>query len=141
MTGYVATAETEIDAPAARVWQALIDPDEIEQYMFGSRVETDWKPGSPIIWRGTFEGKAYEDKGEVVEVETERRLEVTHFSSLSGNEDVPANYHTLVYVLEERDGTTRVSLSQDNNSTEEAAKHSKANWETMLAGLKQVVER
>jgi uncharacterized protein YndB with AHSA1/START domain len=141
VTGYVATAETEIDAPAARVWQALIDPDEIEQYMFGSRVETDWKPGSPIIWRGTFEGKAYEDKGEVVEVETERRLEVTHFSSLSGNEDVPANYHTLVYVLEERDGTTRVSLSQDNNSTEEAAKHSKANWETMLAGLKQVVER
>jgi uncharacterized protein YndB with AHSA1/START domain len=123
------------------VWRAITDPDEIEQYMFGSRVETDWKPGSQIVWRGTYEGKAYEDKGEVVKVEPEHRLEVTHFSPLSGQEDVPANYHTLVYQLEERDGTTRVVLSQDNNSSEEAAEHSKANWEKMLAGLKEVAER
>jgi uncharacterized protein YndB with AHSA1/START domain len=141
MTGYVSKAETEIEAPAARVWRALTDPDEIEQYMFGSRVETDWRPGSPIVWRGTYEGKAYEDKGEVVTVEPERRLEVTHFSPLSGQEDVPANYHTLVYELEQRDGTTRVALSQDNNSSEEAAEHSRANWEKMLAGLKEVAER
>jgi uncharacterized protein YndB with AHSA1/START domain len=141
VTGYVAKAEAEIEAPAARVWRALTDPDEIEQYMFGSRVETDWEPGSQIVWRGTYEGKAYEDKGEVVTVEPERRLEVTHFSPLSGQEDVPANYHTLVYELEQRDGTTRVALSQDNNSSEEAAEHSKANWEKMLAGLKEVAER
>jgi uncharacterized protein YndB with AHSA1/START domain len=141
VTGYVAKAETEIEAPAARVWRALTDPDEIEQYMFGSRVETDWKPGSPIVWRGTYEGKAYEDKGEVVTVEPEHRLEVTHFSPLSGQDDVPANYHTLVYELEQCDGTTRVALSQDNNSSEEAAEHSKANWEKMLAGLKEIAER
>ena len=141
MIGYVATVETEIDAPAARVWQALTDPDEIEQYLFGSRVETDWKPGSPIVWKGTYEGKPYEDKGRVVGIETERRLEMTHFSPLTGDEDVPANYHTLVYELDEHGGRTHVSLSQDNNSSEEAAKHSKANWEKMLAGLKQVVER
>ena len=141
MTGHVAKAETEVEAPATRVWRALTDPDEIEQYMFGSRVETDWEPGSQIVWRGTYEGKAYEDKGEVVKVEPEHRLEVTHFSSLSGQEDVPANYHTVVYELEERDGTTRVALSQDNNSSEEAAEHSKANWEKMLAGLKEIAER
>jgi uncharacterized protein YndB with AHSA1/START domain len=141
VTGYVAKAETEVEAPVARVWRALTDPDEIERYMFGSRVETDWEPGSPIVWRGTYEGKAYEDKGEVVAVEPERRLEVTHFSPLSGREDVPANYHTVVYELEQRGGTTRVALSQDNNSSLEAAEHSKANWEKMLAGLKEVAER
>jgi Activator of Hsp90 ATPase homolog 1-like protein len=65
---------------------------------------------------------------------------VTHFSPLSGREDVPENYHTLVYELEERGGRTRVSLSQDKNPTEEAAEHSRGNWEQMLAGLKQVVE-
>jgi len=48
MTGKVASAETDIDAPRREVWRALTDPDEIEKYMFGSRVETDWKPGSPI---------------------------------------------------------------------------------------------
>jgi hypothetical protein len=39
------------------VGRALIDPDEIEQYMFGSRVETDWEPGSPLVWRGTMKAR------------------------------------------------------------------------------------
>jgi hypothetical protein len=59
---------------------------------------------------------------------------------LSGKEDRPENYHRVLYELEEHDGKTRVSLSQDNNPSEEAAEHSRANWEKMLAGLKQVVE-
>jgi hypothetical protein len=45
-----------------------------------------------------------------------------------------------VYELKENDGTTHVSLSQDNNPSEEAAEHSRANWEKMLAALKEVVE-
>ena len=65
---------------------------------------------------------------------------MTHFSSASGLADRPENYHTLVYELEERDGKTHLSLSQDNNPTEEAADRSRANWETMLESLKQVVE-
>ena len=140
MTGRVATVETDIRAPRSKVWRALTDPDEIEKYMFGSRVETDWKPGSRITWKGEYEGKKYEDKGEVLEVERERRLKLTHFSPTSGEEDVPENYHTLVYELEESDGKTHVSLSQDNNKSEEAAEHSRANWDKMLSGLKEVVE-
>ena len=140
MTGRVATAETEIRAPRSEVWRALTDPDQIEKYMFGSRVETDWKPGSTIVWKGEYEGKRYEDKGEILEVETERRLKMTHFSPLSGEEDAPENYHTLVYELEDDEGRTHVSLSQDNNASEEAAEHSRANWEKMLSGLKEVVE-
>jgi uncharacterized protein YndB with AHSA1/START domain len=140
MRGQVATAETEIHAPRSTVWRALTDPDQIQKYMFGSTVETDWKPGSRITWKGEYEGKKYEDKGEILEVVEGRRLKVTHFSPLSGEEDAPENYHTLVYELEENDGTTHVSLSQDNNRSEEAAEHSRANWEKMLSGLKQVVE-
>jgi uncharacterized protein YndB with AHSA1/START domain len=109
--------------------------------MFGSQVVSDWKQGSPIVWKGEYEGDKYEDKGEIVEIEPERRLKVTHFSPLSGQEDRPENYHTLLYELEERGGKTHVSLSQDNNASKEAAEHSQANWEKMLAGLKQVAER
>ena len=140
MTGRVVTAEAAIDAPRSKVWRALTDPDQIEKYMFGSRVETDWKPGSPITWKGEYEGKKFEDKGEILEVVEERRLKLTHFSPLGGEEDAPENYHTLVYELTENNGTTHVSLSQDNNSSEEAAEHSRENWEKMLGGLKEVVE-
>ena len=51
------------------------------------------------------------------------------------------NYHTLTYELHEMDGQTRVTLTQDNNATSEAAERSRANWEQMLAELKALVER
>jgi uncharacterized protein YndB with AHSA1/START domain len=140
MSEHIARAETEIEAPASRVWEALTDPEQIEQFMFGSRVTTDWKPGSSIVWKGEYEGKPYEDKGEILEFEPERRLRMTHFSPMSGDEDVPENYHTLTYELEARNGSTRVSLTQDGNDTPEAAEHSQANWEKMLSGLKATVE-
>ena len=140
MGDHVTTATIEIDASPGDVWTALTEPEQIEKYMFGSQVVTDWQPGSPIVWKGEYEGKKYEDKGEIVEVEPERRLKVTHFSPLSGQDDIPENYHTVLYELERDGERTRVSLTQDNNSSEEAAEHSRAHWEKMLAGLKEVVE-
>jgi uncharacterized protein YndB with AHSA1/START domain len=141
MADHVATAEIQIAASRERVWSALTDPEQIKEYMFGSQVVTDWEQGSPIVWKGEYEGKNYEDKGEIVEVKPARRLKLTHFSPLSGQADVPANYHTLVYELEEQGDTTRLSVSQDNNASEEEAEHSKGTWTTMLTGLKEVVER
>ena len=71
----------------------------------------------------------------------ERRLKVTHFSPMSGQEDVPENYHTLTYELEDCGATTHISLSQDNNASEEQAEQFKGNWQSMLDSLKEVVER
>ena len=140
MRGHVATAETDVRATPSRVWKALTDPEEIERYMFGTHVVTDWRPGSSITWKCEYEGRAYEDTGEILEVEPERRLRMTHFSPVSGAEDVPENYHTLTVELDGGNGTTHVSLSQDNNSSAEAAEHSRENWERMLSGLKATVE-
>ena len=140
MADFVATAATEIHASPAQVWFALTDPKLIKRYMFGSQVVTDWQQGSPIVWQGEYEGKAYEDKGRILEIETERRLKVTHFSPLSGQQDIPDNYHTLVYELAANGDTTYVSLSQDKNASEAEAARSKGMWEMMLAGLKEVVE-
>jgi len=140
MANHVATAETEIAATPDEVWKALTEPKLIEEYMFGTHVETDWKPGSRIVWKGEYDGKRYEDKGEILDVQPGKRLELTHYSPLSGDEDRPENYHTVVYELEERGTTTRVALSQDGNADDEAAEHSRSNWEKVLSGLKQTVE-
>jgi uncharacterized protein YndB with AHSA1/START domain len=140
MNDLVATAEIDIDAPPARVWAALTSPDEIKQYMFGSVVETDWQPGSRITWTGNYDGKPYEDKGSIVAIEPEHLLVLTHFSPMSGQEDMPANYHTLTYRLEGRDVGSHLSLSQDHNSSEDEAQHSSENWHAMLTQLKNAVE-
>ena len=39
------------------------------------------------------------------------------------------------------DGKTDVSLSQDNNDSDEAREHSEKNWKTMLEGLKKLLEK
>lgn len=140
MTGHEATARVEIAAPAERVWAALTDPDLMAEYMFGSRVESDWRPGSPITWSGEYDGKPYEDKGTVLEVEPGKRLVVTHFSPLSGQEDVPENYHTVRYDLSGSDGGTTLTLSQDNSGSAEEAEQFSKNWQAMLDGLRGVVE-
>jgi uncharacterized protein YndB with AHSA1/START domain len=136
----VAQASTDIDASPKEVWNALLDPEAIRQYMFGARVDSDWREGSPIVWRGEWQGKAYEDKGVVLRVRPEQKLAYSHFSPLSGMRDEPESYHTVTIELSPKGNRTRVTLAQDKNRTEEARDHSQKNWETMLEGLKKFVE-
>jgi uncharacterized protein YndB with AHSA1/START domain len=137
----IAKAEATINAPRARVWEALVTPALIKQYMFGTEVTSDWKKGSPIVWKGEWKGKAYEDKGTVLQVEPGLILQYTHFSPLSGLPDVAENYHTVTIELSDAGAETRVVLTQDNNPTEQARAHSQQNWAQMLAGLKKLLEK
>lgn len=138
---FVARASVDIKAPPQDVWKALTDPELIAQYMFGTKVVAEWRQGGPISWKGEWEGKPYEDKGEVLKLEPPSLLQYSHFSPLSGLPDLPENYHTVTIELTERGDQTRVSLSQDNNPTQEVRNHSQENWQGMLQGLKEVVER
>ena len=92
---------------------------------------------------GAFEwqGKPYEDKGEILELEPGKLLKSTHYSLLSGAEDTPANYHTLTYTLSEQNGQPTVTLTQDNNASHEEVEHATQLWEKVLQGMKELVER
>jgi uncharacterized protein YndB with AHSA1/START domain len=138
---HVARAQQEMDAAPEKVWNLLTKPGSDPDIMFGSEVVSDFAKGSPIVWKGEWEGKPFEDKGEIIEVDPPRRLVVTHFSPLSGEEDVPENYHRLAFELEPAGDGTRVTLEQGGNPSEEAAEHSTANWQMMLDGLKKAAER
>jgi len=138
---FIAKAHITISAPIAKVWDALVNPEMIRQYMFGTNAASDWKEGSPIVWQGEWEGKPYEDKGVILQLKTERMLQYSHFSPLSGQADVPENYHTLTLELSTQEKGTLLLLSQDNNSTEEDRDHSEKMWAMMLTGIKKVVEQ
>ena len=137
---YTAKATATINAPVSKVWQALVNPEIIKQYLFNTEVVSDWKVGSPIIYKGEWEGKAFEDKGEILEIEPEKLLKSTHWSPLSGVPDRPENYHTVTYTLSEKSGSTEVTIMQDNNATQEEKEHSEQNWRTVLDGMKKLLE-
>lgn len=137
-----AVVEIDIDAPLAKVWEGITDPKIIKQYMHDTQVHTDWKEGSPIIWKGEWEGKSYEDKGTILAIEPYRLLKMTHWSPLSGSEDRAENYHTVQYELSNNNGTTVLVLTQGNNPSQEAADKMANNaWRPMLQKLKTVLEK
>jgi uncharacterized protein YndB with AHSA1/START domain len=137
----IAQASITINAPRVKVWDALVNPGATKQYMFGTNVVSDWREGSPIVWKGEWQGKAYEDKGVILQFRPERTLAYSHYSPLSGVPDEPDNYHTVTVELSDEGNQTRVSLAQDNNANEEEREHSKQNWEMMLTALKKFLEQ
>ncbi len=138
--GLVAKVSIRINAPVEKVWDALTNPTLIKKYMFGTDVLSDWKEGASIKWKGIWNGKSYEDKGVILQKVPMKTLRVTHFSPLSGLPDEKENYHTLIYDLSSRGGSTILNLSQDNNSNEISRDHSQKNWEMMLENIKKTLE-
>jgi uncharacterized protein YndB with AHSA1/START domain len=136
----IAKATITIQAPGSKVWNALVDPKAIQQYMFGTNAVSDWREGSPIVWKGEWQGKPYEDKGVILQLKPGSTLQYSHFSPLSGLPETAENYHTVTIELSDEGDRIRVSLSQDNNATDEQAEHSSQNWMMMLTSLKKYLE-
>ncbi len=136
----IARSSITIAASPGDVWEGLTSPEAIREYMFGATVVSDWQEGHPIVWKGEWKGRPYEDSGVVLQVTPGRALQYSHFSPLAGLPDLPENYHTVTIELDADGPTTLVSLSQDRNATVEECEHAARNWEAMLAGLKRWVE-
>jgi len=129
-----------IDAPVERVWNALIDPEQIKQYLFGTQAISDWKKGSSIIYKGEWEGKRYEDKGQIIDIIPNKLLHTTYWSSIGGKEDKPENYNNVVYKVDEENGKTRVTITQDNIKDEAERTHMIQNWTMVLQSMKKIIE-
>jgi uncharacterized protein YndB with AHSA1/START domain len=136
----IARATISINSPVQRVWDALTDPEAIQQYMFGTTVVSDWHEGSTIVWKGEWQGKSYEDKGKIIQFVPIQLIQYSHFSPLSGMQDVPENYHIVTVELFTDGKKTRISLTQEHNTSEEERQHSQQNWEAMLENLQKYLE-
>ena len=129
-----------INAPKSTVWDALTNPAQIKRYLFGTDAVSDWKVGSPIVFRGVWEGKPYEDKGHILELEKNSHLKYSYWSNFSGDKDEPSNYSNITYQLSEEKGRTLCTLRQDNIKTREAQMQSENNWGMVLNKMKDLLE-
>ena len=146
MSEVTASATVVVDSPRQQVWKALTDPKLVSKYFMGATVKTDWEVGHPITFSGTWKDKPFEDKGEILDFKPEKEMSYSHWSPLSGSDDVPDNYHIVHIALDDAAGGTKVTLQQSNlnGRVTDADRASRAdyekNWNATLEGLKKVVE-
>lgn len=130
-----------IDAPIASVWEALTTPETIKRWFFGVDTESDWKVGSPIVHRGEYQGKPYEDKGEILEIDPPRRLVHSHWSPVSGLPDSPDHHERVTWELSETaQGGTELTITEVNLPSEEARATSAKSWRMVMQNLKELLE-
>lgn len=135
-----AIVSTEIVAPPAVVWSALTDPAKVKQWMFGTEMRADWQVGGRVYFRGEWDGKPYEDHGDILAIEAPRLLTLDFYSSVGGLPDVPESYQPITYELTPSGTGTRLTITHENNPDAETAERMRATWTTTLAGLKDVAE-
>jgi uncharacterized protein YndB with AHSA1/START domain len=129
-----------IEAPIEKVWEALTTPELIKRWFFGVDTETDWKAGSAIVHRGEYQGKPYEDKGNILQIEPPRLLAHSHWSPVSGRPDAPENYQRVSWELTERHDGTELTIKEVNLPSEEARATSMKSWRLVLENMKRLLE-
>ena len=132
------TYESVIHATPEQVWRALIDPDQTQEYYFGTRVESDWNQGSSIVYRNPSGG--VDADGEILDASPSRRLETTFRPAWSpdvgGGE--PATVRWEIQPVDDGVKVTLVHSGFDFSGPGGDQVHQ--GWLQILAGLKTLLE-
>lgn len=137
---FTAKIQCTIHAAVPRVWAAITRPEQVKKYFFGTDMVTSWQPGTPIFFRGEWEGKPYEDKGRVLKFDPEKMLEYDYHSSWSDLPDLPENYQIIRYALKAKGNGTVFTITQRNIDTLEKKVHSVQNWTALMKEMKKLLE-
>ena len=103
-----------INAKPAEVWEALTNPELTKKYMFNCEVISTWAIGSPIVWKGNYQGYETGENGIILNCEKEKQLKYSSFDPNFGLEDIPENYLHITYDLLYKDGQTELTFTADN---------------------------
>jgi uncharacterized protein YndB with AHSA1/START domain/DNA-binding transcriptional ArsR family regulator len=126
--------EVYIRATPERVWQALTDSEFTTRYYYGNTVESDWKPGSPMIYKNPDGTESIQC--EIVEADPPRRLVHTFF--FPGTDESPSR---CTWTIEPRGEASLLTLVHDEFDGETATYKSVAHgWVPVLSGLKTLLE-
>lgn len=129
-----------IHAPTDKVWQTLVTPALIKQWLYNTNAQSDWNVGSLITFRGEWNGKSYLDKGKIISIQPNTLLRHTFWSSNSGKADKPENYVTLTYTIEEKGEMSELVITQSGVRSEKELRHLEENWRKTIDGIKRVAE-
>lgn len=128
-----------IGVPIAKVWKGIVDGEMTKHYVYGTRLESKLKKGSPYAYVGDGAFKVVD--GEILEVEPEKRLVMTwkaHWDDSVAN-DRPSR---VTYELSSSGpSTTKLHIVHDDFDGKTATYTGSAEgWPLMLSSLKSLLE-
>ena len=127
-----------IRAPREHVWQALTESDYTLKYYYASTVESDWQPGSSLLYKI---GDDTAIVGEVIEATPPEKL-VTTFDA-QWDEAIRADPASrITWILEEAGpGVSKLTVVHDNYERSAAtAEQVAGGMPYILSGLKTLLE-
>ena len=126
-----------IRATPERLWQAITDPAMTQIYYFNSRIESDFKVGSPLQYKQP-DGSLDID-GEVLESDPPRKLVHSFSSKWDANDDQPTTVTWEITPMGSE--TCLLSMTHAGFPSENATySGTKDGWVIILSGLKTLVE-
>ena len=129
---------TYINVAPEKVWDALVTPDFMRQYFFGSAFETDWQVGSP--WKLYMADGALADSGEVLEVEAPKRL-VMSWRSEWMPEAKAEGYGRLVAEIEPAGEAAKLTITHTMDKPDsKLIVNVSGGWPKILSNLKSLLE-
>jgi uncharacterized protein YndB with AHSA1/START domain len=139
MNGFIVKKQVILDAAPTTVWNALTDPKRTKKYFFNCEVHSDWKAGSPIVFKGKlFLIKKIELYGRITKIDPGKYLQYTLHNKDS------KTFSTITEVLTYKSGKTTLSVTDhvgEGEGFEKRYKRSDRSWDKVLRRLKKFVER
>ena len=130
-----------INAPREQVFSALTKSDEIPQYFPLKVVESEWKQGSEVLYKGEVNGVPFTDFGVIENLDFPSNYTYRYWSDNHGTERMPENHITISYTLEGNDKVTELTVVQSNiKSSDLYELMNNQVWDYLLGSLKQYVE-
>ena len=123
-----------------KVWDALINPELVKQWQYGSNLVTDWKVGSSIRFSTPWEGKTFEQWGIVLEMIPHKKISYSLFAPAPGREDKPENYFIMNFSLTEVNGNVKLEIIQEDNRPGAKQEAVQGEENPVLKGLKALIE-
>ena len=131
-----------INASPEKVWETLTNPSLISQYLFGAQTITDWDAGSDILFKITFEGEEFIDKGIVVENIPNTTLKYKYWSGFCGLDDKPENYSIVSYNIEKIEiDKSKLKWTQKGFADEQSRTNSENSLVAILEQIKFITEK
>jgi uncharacterized protein YndB with AHSA1/START domain len=137
--------EIYIKTTPEKLWQALTDGSVTPNYYYGSRVSSDWKPGSKYEYIGAAHKPGTEDTamiaGEILEIDPPRRL-VMSFQPVWGGEEVTSYPESRVtWEIAPAGEACKLTLVHDElTAGNPLTKEFFTGWSCILSGLKTFLE-